>query len=196
MGISRSFNKLGHTWYAIIQTPSAYSKMLHTQIKKVNLAFDELKPGIFVKLNMLSEFILFKCMCLSIEVMEDKGGRRDQRLTFSTEVVILVPPDAPVTMTICPSSLNTMVGVMDESGLFPGTIKFAGDGGTPKEFSMPGVEKSSISLLKMIPVLLPRHFEPKLKLVENSNYRNCQPNAVSVVMPVFHRSCGKQCNGE
>ena len=92
--------------------------------------------------------------------------------TDNTEVVILVPPEAPLIMTISPCSLNTMVGVMDESGLFPGTIKFAGDGGTPNEFSMPGVEKSSISLLKIIPVLLPRHLDPKLKFVENSDYRN------------------------
>ena len=64
-----------------------------------------------------------------------------------------------------PWSSNTMVGVMEESGRFPGAMKLAGEGGTPKEFTIPGVEKSSISLLNMMPVLLPRTLDPKLKTV-------------------------------
>lgn len=45
-----------------------------------------------------------------------------------------------------------MVGVMDDNGLFPGLIKLAGAGGEPVE-TFPGIEKSSISLFKIIPVL-------------------------------------------
>jgi hypothetical protein len=52
---------------------------------------------------------------------------------------------------------------MEDSGLFPGFIKFALEAGTPKEFVVFGVEKSSISLLKRIPVFDPTTFEPKLQ---------------------------------
>lgn len=41
---------------------------------------------------------------------------------------------------------------MDDNGLFPGLIKLAGAGGEPVE-TFPGIEKSSISLFKIIPVL-------------------------------------------
>ena len=69
-----------------------------------------------------------------------------------------------------------MVGVMDDWGLFPGRIKFEGDGGTPNELSMPGVEKSSSTLLKMIPVLFPRTLDPKLKSqthIKHFRKKNC-----------------------
>ena len=46
---------------------------------------------------------------------------------------------------------------------WPLPIKFAGEAGKPKAFLVPGVEKSSISLLKIIPVLLPTTFEPNLQ---------------------------------
>lgn len=50
---------------------------------------------------------------------------------------------------------------MDDKGLFPGLIKLAGAGGrTPLE-TFPGMEKSSISLFKTIPVLCDSIFEPK-----------------------------------
>ena len=41
-------------------------------------------------------------------------------------------------------------------------MKLFGDGGTPNELSIPGVEKSSISSLNMMPVLLPLTLAPKL----------------------------------
>ena len=51
---------------------------------------------------------------------------------------------------------------MEDIGILPGTMKFDGEGGTPNALSMPGVEKSSISSLKNIPVRLPRTLAPKL----------------------------------
>jgi len=41
---------------------------------------------------------------------------------------------------------------MDESGRFPTLMKLAGLGGTPKAFTNPGVEKSSIWSFRIIPV--------------------------------------------
>jgi len=50
--------------------------------------------------------------------------------------------------------LRTIVGDMDDNGLFPGTTKLAGAGGrTSLETFFIGMEKSSISLLSTIPVL-------------------------------------------
>ena len=46
-------------------------------------------------------------------------------------------------------------------------MKLLGDGGTPYALSIPGVEKSSIILLNMIPVLLPLTLEPKLQMSQN-----------------------------
>ena len=62
-----------------------------------------------------------------------------------------------------PSLSRSMLGHIDDMGILYGSMKFASDGGTPKLLSLPGVEKSSISLLKKIPVRLPRTFEPKLQ---------------------------------
>lgn len=44
-----------------------------------------------------------------------------------------------------------MVGLMDDNGRFNGRIKLAGAGG--RFVSFPGTEKSSISLLRSMPVL-------------------------------------------
>lgn len=85
-------------------------------------------------------------------------------------VVIFVPPAAPVTSWTLLFSSTKMAGHIEDKGLFPGLMKFAGDGGTPKAFVMLGAEKSSISSLRMIPVLLERTCEPKLQ--------GCQPNTV------------------
>lgn len=46
-----------------------------------------------------------------------------------------------------------MVGVIDDSGRFPGTMKFAGGGGAAPPVVLIGMEKSSISLLRTIPVV-------------------------------------------
>ena len=83
-------------------------------------------------------------------------------------MVILVPPEAPITERTRPVVESTItVGTIDDKGLFPGTIKFAGLGGTPKPFVMLGEPKSSISLLKIIPVCSEANFAPKLIRISN-----------------------------
>lgn len=59
-------------------------------------------------------------------------------LTVATAVVILVPPDAPDTCITFPLPSTQMVGVIDDMGLLPGSIKLDSDGGTPKALSAPG----------------------------------------------------------
>ena len=82
-----------------------------------------------------------------------------------------VPPGAPVARRTFPASSRIRVGQVDDIGLLPGAMKLVGEAGTPYEFTVPGVEKSSISLLKMMPVLLPKTFDPKLQRENNTNYR-------------------------
>ena len=60
-------------------------------------------------------------------------------------------------------NLPIIEGDMEDRGLFPSLIKLAGEAGTPKELIVPGVLKSSISSLKMMPVDFDINFEPKLK---------------------------------
>lgn len=43
-------------------------------------------------------------------------------------------------------------GVMEDNGLFPGLIKFDGAGGSVLNDFSDGIEKSSISLFRIIPV--------------------------------------------
>lgn len=54
-----------------------------------------------------------------------------------------------------------MVGAMDDKGLFPGLMKLAGAGGGVFLSPFEGIEKSSISLLRIIPVLGDNIFAPK-----------------------------------
>ena len=63
------------------------------------------------------------------------------------EVVIFVPPEAPTTRRGTPSLSRNMEGVIEDMGRLKGLIKLLSDGSTPKAFFLPGVEKSSISLL-------------------------------------------------
>lgn len=50
-----------------------------------------------------------------------------------TEVVIFVPPAAPITNRTWPVvELTIIVGVIDDKGLFPGRMKLAELGGKPK----------------------------------------------------------------
>ena len=84
-------------------------------------------------------------------------------LTKAVCVVMRVPPAAPVARRTLPASSRTRVGQVDDIGILPGTMKLVGEAGTPNTFTVPGVEKSSISLLKMMPVLLPKTFDPKLE---------------------------------
>lgn len=78
-------------------------------------------------------------------------------------MVILVPPAAPATIRTSPLLSTKIAGADEDIGRLPGKIKFAEDGSTPNAFFTPGVEKSSISLLNMIPVRVPRYLQPKLK---------------------------------
>ena len=84
-------------------------------------------------------------------------------------VVILVPPEAPTTKRGTHSLSRNMVGVIEDMGRLKGSIKLLSEGSTPKAFFVPGVEKSSISLLYIIPVRVERYFEPKLKVDKNVN---------------------------
>ena len=69
-------------------------------------------------------------------------------------MVILEPPAAPVTNISDLLSLSrTIVGHIDERGLFPGLMKFEAEGGRPNSFVTSGEEKSSISLFIMMPVV-------------------------------------------
>ena len=76
-------------------------------------------------------------------------------------MVILDPPEAPtIILTFDPSTM--MVGVMEDWGLLRGWRKFGLDGGRSKELFLSGKLKSSISSLKMIPLVGERIRLPKL----------------------------------
>ena len=75
-----------------------------------------------------------------------------------------MPPAAPETILTSPvPSSVIMTGQVEERGLFKGRIKLLGEGGTPKELVTLGELKSSISLLKMIPVWGDITTAPKLQ---------------------------------
>lgn len=61
-------------------------------------------------------------------------------------------------------TFSTMVGVMDDKGLFPGLMKLGGAGGGESLPPFEGMEKSPISLLRTIPVLGDNTFAPKYEL--------------------------------
>jgi hypothetical protein len=61
--------------------------------------------------------------------------------------------------TLLEHTFKTIVGAMDDNGLFPGLIKFDGAGRPAETFI--GMEKSSISLFRSIPVLGDSIREPK-----------------------------------
>lgn len=89
---------------------------------------------------------------------------------METVVVIFEPPADPDTKTTSPFLSKMMLGHIEDSGRLPGLIKLAGDGRNPTPLAFPGLEKSSISLFKMIPVLFERTVPPNLiKWKNNSN---------------------------
>jgi hypothetical protein len=61
--------------------------------------------------------------------------------------------------TLLEHTFKTIVGAMDDNGLFPGLIKFDGAGRPAETFIW--MEKSSISLFRSIPVLGDSIREPK-----------------------------------
>lgn len=62
-------------------------------------------------------------------------------------VVIFVPPEAPTANRGTPALSTNIEGLIEDMGRFLGLMKLLFDGSTPKAFFLPGVEKSSISLL-------------------------------------------------
>ena len=88
-------------------------------------------------------------------------------ITCGIAVIILLPPDDPITIAASPLSFRTIIGVIEDCGLLPGTMRLTSDGRKPKPFGgPPGTAKSSISLLKTIPVLEPMTFDPNLQQVQ------------------------------
>ena len=82
-------------------------------------------------------------------------------LTVTTAVIILGPPDAPRIIFTSPLSSVTITGVDADNGVFPGRMKFAGAAGKPSRLP-PGIAKSFISLLYMIPFFGERNPPPNL----------------------------------
>ena len=67
--------------------------------------------------------------------------------------MIRLPPADPVAKYSEPLERNsTMVGEMEERGLLPGRMKFAGEGMKPNALEEFGMEKSFISLFIITPV--------------------------------------------
>ncbi|CAI8350573.1 MAG: Uncharacterised protein [Porticoccaceae bacterium UBA1117] len=65
---------------------------------------------------------------------------------------MVLPPGLPVASIGFPSSPNTIVGVIDDKGRFPGSIELAMPPINPKPLGVPGLaEKSSISLFNKNP---------------------------------------------
>ena len=84
-----------------------------------------------------------------------------------------MPPAAPETILTSPvPSSVIMTGQVEDRGLFKGRIKLLGEGGTPKELVTLGELKSSISLLKMIPVWGDISTAPKLSNIYQSRQSN------------------------
>jgi hypothetical protein len=96
--------------------------------------------------------------------------------TCGTAEEILVPPEAPKTKIASPAEFTTIKGLIEERGIFPGTMKFSGDGGTPNALVIFGAEKSSISSLRMIPVRMDLTFAPKLSQAKNIIAAYCMIN--------------------
>ena len=90
-------------------------------------------------------------------------------------MMICVPPEAPITRRRLPLWASVIItGAMEEKGRAPGWMCWLGEGGKPNEFTAPAMEKSSISLLKMMPVREPTIPEPNLckqELVMNREKR-------------------------
>lgn len=77
--------------------------------------------------------------------------------------MIFVPPAAPTPNKKLPSQSVNIVGLIDDTGLLPGSMKLFFNGGDPLLFVLFGIEKSAIWLLKMMPVLGDIKPEPNLK---------------------------------
>jgi hypothetical protein len=73
-------------------------------------------------------------------------------MTWKIEVKMREPPGVPITSDTLPSFVR-IVGVIEESGRFAGSIALASLPTTPNMFATPGfAEKSSISSFSTMPV--------------------------------------------
>ena len=100
------------------------------------------------------------------------GATTSNRQNSSYIIVILTnavvrgirsPPEVPITILTLPSSSITIVGALDERGLFlgPGTFTL---GSVMFSFSRyKFMVKSTITLLNIMPVVFDRNFAPNLK---------------------------------
>ena len=80
--------------------------------------------------------------------------------------MIVGPPAAPILITGSLLASSTIVGLMLDSGRFPGATALASPPTRPKWFGTPGATaKSSISLLSSTPVPGTTTFEPKAVLI-------------------------------
>ena len=89
-----------------------------------------------------------KQICWMNVVISVKSKNR----TWATDVMIFGPPLAPTTATTRCSLSTTTVGLMEETGRFPGRTILFSDGEMPWLFRILGYEKSSIWLLRIMPV--------------------------------------------
>ena len=89
-------------------------------------------------------------------------------------MIILEPPAPPVTSLTFPSLSVTIVGDIEDRGRFPGSIQLFWLEGAVHASSVQlglfGLEKSSISSLNIMPVLLPIRLDPQLQVGGD----NCQ----------------------
>lgn len=113
-------------------------------------------------------------------------------LTYATDDVIFVPPAAPITSSTFRFPSSTIDGHIEDSGIFCGLMKFAGDGGTPYAFFVPGTAKSSMPSFKMIPVcgetiLLP-NLQKKRVFLKISSIKQIQCEGLQSV------NCSGRCN--
>ena len=81
--------------------------------------------------------------------------------TFSTVLMIVLPPGDPVTSASSPFLVVTMVGVIEQSMRFPGSMRLGSVPISPVRLVKPGFRlKSPISLLSRMPVPLATTCEP------------------------------------
>ena len=108
-------------------------------------------------------------------------------IAWKTDGKIRDPPAPPATRKMDPSSFSMIVGAVEERGRLCGAGKFSvslscqatkvermdewrdvrGLGGTPHPFGTPGIEKSSISSFRMMPVSGSMTCDPKTRFMED-----------------------------
>lgn len=113
---------------------------------------------------------------LSTDFFPKKKTKPDY-LTYATAVVILDPPAAPIDNIISFFAVSIRrLGVIEDSGILRGAMKFTSAGSTLYALILPGIAKSSMPSFKTIPVLFPTsplpNLETALKLNSIDNEQN------------------------